>query len=313
MLHQLPEHYMYHNSETTRKHSPANKGEKKMNEKNTPADTYALRRTQEETRRLQVQAQVLNPSTRRLFEQAGITTGMRVLDVGSGAGDVALLLADMVGPSGVVVGVEIDPTILDTARARVEAAGRTNVSFLVGEIESKQLDTEFDAIVGRIILMHLRSPASVLHRLAHHLRPGGIVAFQEFDFAHFDTTPAHPPNQLTNQVCTWFLEAVRRAGLPVRMGLDMYTVFLDAGFRAPQMGCEGTIGAGPDWLWYEWSAESLRAVLPLILKFGIATAEEVAIDTLAERLRAEAVSRRLVMRGPDLVSAWTRKASLASG
>jgi len=101
--------------------------------------------------------------------------------------------------------------------------------------------------------------------------------------------------------------------MPLRMGLDMYTAFLDAGLRAPQMGCEGTMGAGPDWLWYDYAAETVRSLLPLILKFGIATAEEVAIDTLAERLRAEALSQRAVVRGPDVVSAWARKAKLSSG
>ncbi len=74
-------------------------------EKNTHLGNYALNRAPAETRRLQSQAQILNPSTRRMFEQAGITTGMRVLDVGSGAGDVAMLLADMVGPAGTVTGI----------------------------------------------------------------------------------------------------------------------------------------------------------------------------------------------------------------
>ncbi len=282
-----------------------------MNKKNTPADIYALSRTPAETRRLQVQAQVLNPSTQRLFEQVGITTGMRVLDVGSGAGDVALLLADRVGPSGTIVGVEIDPTILDTARTRVEAAGLTNVSFRVGDIESMQLETEFDAIVGRFILGHLRSPTAVLHRLANHLRPRGIVAFQEWDIAHFETTPVQPPNQLSNQVFSWILEALRCAGRPVRMGLDMYTVFLDAGFPAPQMSGEATIVAGADWVWYDLGAETVRSLLPLILKLGLATAEEVAIETLAERMRNEAISQRLVSRGADIISAWTRKPSSA--
>jgi ubiquinone/menaquinone biosynthesis C-methylase UbiE len=284
-----------------------------MNEKNTPTDSYALGRAPAETRRLQVQAQILNPSTQRLFEQAGITTGMRVLDMGSGVGDVALLLAERVGPSGAVVGVEIDPTLLETARTRVEAAGLTNVSFLVGDVESIQLATEFDAIVGRLILAHLHSPAAVLHRLANHLCPGGIVAFQELDLAHYATTAVHPPSQLSNQVFTWILEAFRRAGLPVRMGLEMYTVFLDAGLPAPQMSGEATIVAGPDWVGYDWGAETVRSLLPLILKFGLATAEEVAIDTLAERLRDEAISQRLVLYGPNIISAWTHKPSLASG
>jgi ubiquinone/menaquinone biosynthesis C-methylase UbiE len=278
-----------------------------MSEQNAIADTYVLSRAPAETRRLQVQAQVLNPSTQQLFEQAGITTGMRVLDVGSGAGDVALLLADRVGPSGRVVAVEIDPTVMEMARARAEAAGHTNVSFLLGDIVTIPLDTEFDAIVGRLILIHVRSPAAVLQRLASYLRPGGIVAVQEFDMAHLATTPTQPPNPLIQQVSTWAVEALRRAGLPVRMGLDLYTVFLDAGLPAPQMRGEATFMAGPDWTAYDWPAETIRSLLPLILQFGLATAEEVDIDTLAERMRNQALSHRLVGLGPTIISAWTRK------
>jgi ubiquinone/menaquinone biosynthesis C-methylase UbiE len=282
-----------------------------MNEKNTPIDTYAMGRTPEETRRLQIRSRFLNPSTQRLFEQAGITTGMKVLDVGSGAGDVALLLADIVGPSGTVTGVDTNPTILDTARARVHEAGLTHVSFIVGDLESIQLDIEFDAIVGRAVLMYLRDPVAVLRKLAKHMRPGGIVAFQELDLQRVTTAPAHPPCQTYEQVYTWIREALRCAGVPLRVGLDLYTIFQDSGFPPPQMNCDGHILAGPDLAQYEYLAETLRSLLPLILKFGIATAEEVAIDTLAERLRNEAISQRLVVRGGEMVSAWTRTVSQA--
>jgi ubiquinone/menaquinone biosynthesis C-methylase UbiE len=284
----------------------------KMNEKNTSIDTYPMGRTSGETRRLRAQAQILNPLTRRLFEQAGITTGMNVLDLGSGAGDVALLLADMVGPQGTVVGVEVNPTILDTARARVREAGLINVNFFVGDLASIQFDTQFDAIVGRAVLMYLPDPATVLRKLASYLRPGGIVAFQEVDLERLATVPAHPPNQIYEQAATWVLEAFRLAGIPLRIGLEMYNILQNSGFPPPHMGCEGCILAGPDPLVYEHFAETVRSLLPLILKFGIATEEEIAIDTLAERLQVEAISQKLVVRGTDMISAWTRTAAQVS-
>jgi ubiquinone/menaquinone biosynthesis C-methylase UbiE len=283
-----------------------------MNEKNPSIDTYAMGHTSEETRRLQMRSLVWNPSTRRLFEQAGITIGMKVLDVGSGAGDVALLLADIVGPSGTVVGVEINATILDTARARVRQAGLTNVSFLVRDLESIQLDMEFDAIAGRAVLMYLRDPVAVLRRLASHLRPRGIVAFQELDLQRVTVASANPPSQTYEQLYTWIQEALRCAGVSLRMGLDLFTVFQDCGLPPPEMSCEGHILSGSDLTGYEYTAETVRSLLPLILKFGIATAEEVAIDTLAERLRNEAISQRLVVRGAEMVSAWTRLAPRAN-
>src|SRR5438105_11913962 len=87
---------------------------------------YVMGRSDHETARLQRQAQLYGPLTRRLFIEAGVGAGMRVLDVGSGAGDVALLVAELVGPVGQVVGVDTNAHILDVARSRVQAAGWTN-------------------------------------------------------------------------------------------------------------------------------------------------------------------------------------------
>ena len=285
-----------------------------MHEKNLSEEPYALGYSSEETRRLQEQSKLLNPFTRQLFEQAGIKPGMKVLDVGSGAGDVALLLAEMVGPSGTVVGVERNPTTLDIARARVASVGWSNVTFLVGDVESIQLDGEFDAIVGRLVLMYLRSPAATLHKLAKHLLPGGIVAFQEPDLVPEITlpVPAHPSCHLWEQTCYWIVEVFRRTGASIRMGMEMYTAFLDAELPSPYMQCGAMIGAGADWFGYDYLAGLVRSMLPLILKFGIATEQEIAVETLAERLRAEVVSQRAVVRGMEFVSAWTYKARLSS-
>jgi hypothetical protein len=63
---------------------------------------------------------------------------------------------------------------------------------------------------------------------------------------------------------------------------------------------------GTDPIGCRLGAETTRSLLPLILKFGLATAEEVGIDTLEERMLQEAVDQGLVMRGPDVISAWAR-------
>ena len=94
-----------------------------MSEPDRHTGTYAMGRSAKETERLIRQGRFRHASTRRLFEDAGLTTGMRILDVGSGAGDVALLTAELVGPTGAVVGLDRNPAILATAAARAEAAG----------------------------------------------------------------------------------------------------------------------------------------------------------------------------------------------
>lgn len=257
----------------------------------------------EEVRRLQMMADLLAPTTRQLLEKAGVRNGMKVLDVGSGAGDVALLAADLVGPTGAVVGVERNPAILNVARARVQAAGFTTVSFVEGDLTQIQLDTDFDAVVGRLILQHLSAPVAVLRHLVRHLRPGGIVAFQEIDIPSGEGSVPRVP--LYERMLFWGREGLQRAGLDSRFGLQLYQVFLDAGLPAPQLHCDAFLGTGLDWGWYEVIAETIRSLLSVIIQHEIATAEEIEIDTLAERCREAMVSQRSVAIGPGYISAWT--------
>ncbi len=276
--------------------------------------SYVFGHSEEEIQRLVRQSRLYSPCTRRLLEQAGISRGMKVLDAGSGAGDVALLLADRVGPGGMVVGVDLDPATLDIARARARVAGFENVSFLAGDIDSIELDNDFDAIVGRFILIHLREPVATLRQLVGHLRPGGIVAFQEVLLP--PTVICIPPSRLIEQLIDWAKEAFRRAGIEMQMGLQLSPLLLEAGLPAPCMSSEAVVigtresNQAETELGIGYVVNTVRALLPLILRFGIATAEEVAIDTLAERCREEWSRQRMVARcGVDVVSVWTRKLS----
>ena len=94
---------------------------------------YTMGRSKGETERLIKQSQLYEDVTRRFFLRSGIAKGMKVLDVGSGAGDVALTLAEFVGPDGTVIGVDVNPDILKTAQARADAAGFSNIEFIAGD------------------------------------------------------------------------------------------------------------------------------------------------------------------------------------
>ena len=265
---------------------------------------YAFGHSDDETQRLLRQGRLFNPTTRHFFAQAGIGPGMRVLDVGSGAGDVALLLAELVGTAGRVVGVDTSPDVLRTAEARVRAARLENVTFLAGDINDLALAGDFDAVAGRCVLVHNPNPAATLRTAAGHARPGGVIAFQEPAHAALPPTAA-PPSPLLERAWGWILEAQRRAGL--RMGLRLFEIFLDAGLPAPEMGLHTAAGGGPEWAGYDYVASHLRITLPLIVRHGVATADEVGIDTFAERLRAEVTGQRGAMTTWGFIAAWTRK------
>src|SRR5215467_7121167 len=108
--------------------------EKIMHGNSQSSRDYVLGCSDEELYRLQKQAELWHHATSRFLEDVGIKAGMKVLDVGTGAGDVALLLAGRVGPDGQVIGVDSDQNVLDLARRRAEAAGFTNVSFVQADI-----------------------------------------------------------------------------------------------------------------------------------------------------------------------------------
>src|SRR5258708_22948077 len=95
---------------------------------------YVMGRSEDETRRLEERAEFFNPATRLLFESAGIATGMKVLDIGCGPGDVSLLAAGLVGPTGRVDGVDMDPAILATPCPRASPARVTQGSAIHGDI-----------------------------------------------------------------------------------------------------------------------------------------------------------------------------------
>jgi SAM-dependent methyltransferase len=273
----------------------------------TAPDTYVLGRSDAETRRLILQHQIYGPLTRRLFEAAGIGAGMRVLDVGSGAGDVALLLADLFGPHGQVVGVDVNAAILETARARVHAAGWANVTFHAGDVREAPLESEFDAVVGRWVLMYQPDPAAVLRLLATRLRPGGVIAFHENDFGYPPTS--FPPSELTQQVQRW---GVPQGELPpgapeTRMGTKLFRTYLEAGLPAPELRLEAPIGGGPDWPGYEYVAETLRSLLPMLQHLAGLDPADVDIDTLADRLREDALTGARIQMLPIMIGAWARR------
>lgn len=268
---------------------------------------YTMGRDQEETDRLIQQSRLYDDLTHRLFNDAGIRRGMKVLDIGSGAGDISLMLAELVGPDGNVVGVDSNAAILETARARVKEAGLTNVEFLAGDARTLDVGGDFDALVGRLVLMYMADPAAALKQLISRLRPGGIVAFEEVDFTIYRST-SRPDTPLMNRLAEWLLAVFERSGAHATMGDDLYRTFVEAGLPEPVLHYEAPMGGSEAWAGYSYIANSFRSLLPLLEEFGIATAEEVDVDMLAERVRKEIVaSKHPVVLAPH-VTAWARLA-----
>jgi SAM-dependent methyltransferase len=269
--------------------------------------TYPLTRSAGEYERLRRQAGFLGGTTDRLFRAAGIESGMRVLDVGCGAGDVALLAAGLVGSGGEVVGVDTDRSALEVARGRAQSFGLANVRFIEGDAGTAEPDGTFDAAVGRLVLMYCKDPAEAVRQVAAHVRPGGVVAFQELDLDPAIRSRSLPEDTLWDEIGRLLIDTFALGGMHMRMGRQLFTTFVDAGLPAPEMRDETLVGGGPDFGGYRWIADIVRGVSPLMTKLGIADADRLEVDTLADRLRADAVANRGVVWTPAFVGAHARK------
>jgi len=205
---------------------------------------YALGYTDAEQERLIRQAAIIAPITERLFREAGIGSGHRVLDLGSGMGDVAMLVARLVGPLGEVVGIERDANSIARARARIEATGLCNVSFIQGDVGEIASDQLFDAAVGRLILQFLPDPIGVLRSVYRLVRPGGVLVFQEPLLASLFALGARLP--LWSQVHRVIRETFLRCGVNPETGLTLHRIFQDVGLPAPIMHLEMPLGSDAD-------------------------------------------------------------------
>lgn len=265
---------------------------------------YVLGHSPQEIDRLKLQARRIDPITRRFFESAGIQEGMRVLDVGSGAGDVAILVADLVGSTGSVLGVDRSADAIEEARRRSGALALSQVAFRVGDPAQMPFEHQFDAIVGRYVLQFQRDPSAMLRQLVTLARPGGLVVFHELDWGGLGSFPAVP----TFDRCSrWGAETLRLHGTEMRMGAKLHATFVSAGLAAPTMRLEAAVGGGDQAVDVLTAmARVIETLLPEMERLGVATASEVGIDTVVQRMRAEAASSESIVIGHSQYGAWSR-------
>jgi SAM-dependent methyltransferase len=268
-----------------------------------PDSSYVLGHSDRELERLNRQARLVDPITRRFLCAAGIVPGMRVLDVGSGAGDVAILAADLVGTAGEVVGTDRSPAALATARRRAESRSLRNVAFREGDPTEMIFDRPFDAVIGRYVLMFQRDPAAMVRALAKHARRGSLVFFHEVDL---DGAGSYPPAPTHDRCWQWLRETFRLSGADTRMGINLFSTFIAAGLPAPSMQLEALVAGAAI------NADLLRLVADLagslagsMERLGVATPEEVGLETLAERMIGEAAASGSVILGRSEIGSWS--------
>jgi 2-polyprenyl-3-methyl-5-hydroxy-6-metoxy-1,4-benzoquinol methylase len=264
---------------------------------------YVLGHTQSEQFRLIRQAQVLASATERFLRDAGIASGMRVLDIGCGMGDVTMLVAHLDGPAGRVVSIDLDQASIETARGRASTLGLDNTAFHRADISSFTDAEPFDAVVGRLILEFLPDPATIICRLSQLLRPGGIMALQEATWKVWLAYTSHLPLRMA--VTTLLHDVFRAGGAHTEMELPLYRAYKAAGLTSIALRVELPVGDSPEF----------RSLLhDLLLSVWVrAEAFRLPLDklgdpqTLASRLNDELDATKSFASFVGLVGAFARR------
>jgi SAM-dependent methyltransferase len=265
--------------------------------------TYVLGHADPEVQRLLLQGRLYDDYTEHALRLAGLRPGMRVLDIGSGPGDVSFIAARLVGPTGTVLGVDAAPEMIELARARAAEKGLPAVQFTRAGIDAISLDEPVDAVIGRLILMHLPDPAATLRRLTSFVRPGGVIAFSENDITGATSIPDLP---LFGRVTAGIVRAFEAMGLSPRFGTTLHTIFTDAGLGAPRLALGTPIGTAADTDILAYGAEVWRLVSPIAQQLGFAIDELADIDEFVPRFREEAKAVNALITMPPIITAWAQ-------
>jgi SAM-dependent methyltransferase len=261
---------------------------------------YVLGSDDAEVARLDHQAASIAGASDALLRASGIAPGMRVLDLGTGLGHVAFQLAAIVGPEGAVVGVDREAPLLAVAESRRTSE---NVSFVESDVRTARFDEPFDAITCRLLLFHLPDAVDVLRHHRANLKPDGMFAALDFDAG---SARAEPPVPLAELAAGWIDAGFRAAQADSRVGAKLIPLLREAGYAdVTGFGIQGYFApgdpAGPAFV-----AGVLRALAPGLVAHGIATEEELELDTIEQRLADALQAAGAVFLPPTVAGAWGR-------
>jgi SAM-dependent methyltransferase len=214
---------------------------------------------------------------------------MRVLELGTGLGHVALAVAQLVGETGSVVAIDQAEPLLAVAERRRAEAGVDRVGFVRGDARTFRDEQPFDAIVARLLLFHLPDARDVVRRHLGALRAGGVLLAIDFDVG---AARADPPVELVTTAVGWVEAAFRSAGADPRIGAHLTSLLRDAGVRdVTSFGVQAYLGPedgrGPALL-----AGVVGSLAGQVLAAGIATEAELGLATLEDRIARRGAARR---------------------
>ncbi|TVY20451.1 putative methyltransferase [Lachnellula arida] len=212
--------------------------------------------------------------------------GLRLLDVGAGAGSVSATLAQVIGPEGHVVCTDLAPSVLPQAEAFAQSLGVTNISFQTADVHKLPFENDsFDVVHCHQLFGHVKAPSDAIREMLRVLKPGGVMAAREGDK---ETEIVWPPLPGMLKWHKFDSDVVIAHGGSLTAGRQLLSWALEGGAKRSQI----TVSYG-NWLTTEEATKETyaRGISKVLtgptrqnaLQFGLSEDEidEICRDTLA--------------------------------
>jgi len=261
---------------------------------------YSLATGKAAVRRLHILHDIYSPAGRRVLLRAGLKQGMKVADFGCGVGVVSRMLAEIVGPTGSVTGIDVNGAQLVEARTLCASAGLTNASFIEASACSTGLPKgTFDLVYCRFLLLHLPDPLACLEEMRDVLKPGGILVVEDGDLG----SAASVPPTATNAFADLFVRLGPTRGLDYTIGNKLYHLVKSVGFSDTDIEIhQPAMVAGETRHFLKWSVEEAASAF---IGAGLISSDRME-RTLAQMQDAIDDPDVLIL-APPMSLVWGRK------
>ncbi len=233
---------------------------------------YALGTDDAEIVRLGVQHKLWSSSAFAIWERAGISAGMTVLDIGCGPGYTSFDLAGVVTSKGKVIAIDESPRFIEHLKKRKRLLNDVSLEARVGDVQQLDVAAEsIDAAYQRWVLCFVKDPEAVIRGVARALKPGGVFAIQEY--MHYEGVLLAPHSEAFRRFMQVVAEVWNRKGGDSNVGLKLPGLLAKNGFRVNEIRPLHRV-ARPHSQFWTWPTIFINTYAPKLVEDGELTAEE---------------------------------------
>ena len=190
------------------------------------SNSYLIAVGKKDEERLSILNELFGETSRNLLLKAGLVSGMRVLEIGCGTGNMTGWIAEQVGKNGHVTAVDISEEQIKIAKVNNKL--HNNIQFIVKSIFDLGDLSQFDLIYSRFVIMHQEKPFDALKALMALLGQNGVIVCEE---GANTVVACCPHSDIFQKYRGLLLELFKMKNLDYDFGSNIYTHFLQLGLK----------------------------------------------------------------------------------